>query len=567
MDRNEGTALFSIPPLAAGRSIPFRADGIAADLVVLARWVCWRLQPRRGGWAKMPVNPDTGRPIDALDSANWLPIELAEAAVKAGKADGIGLVLIPNDDLVALDLDNVVDDQGRLSPVAAEIVSQLGTYTEISPSGRGIRCFARAHLTFSNRKCATVEVFNSDKFATVTGWRWPGSAANPVRCQAALDALVRRFCPAKPSSESRSTKRSVVNPGRLSIPDGGNVSRYHSRLSGSPPRPGDRAGVESDALADEELIARARVASPKFARLWDGNWEGYPSQSEADLALIQVLAYRTRGDAERIDRLFRRSGLMRGKWDKGSLTYGRRTIDKARDTAFAPPGLTEDLSPSRQSGGKGPSLCYKPVSTNSVFWRRFRASDVRKRRRIDSAPKKLERAILSLARQFKACRDLEGKEAPCHRRQVKLWFHENQRHLAQWTWDDVWAAYLVAYGSAKSVAGAGPLAVAFGEAMAAAPPAEATQYEPGGKPGPTSRRLHALQKLVRLCHRLQAIAGDAVFFLTVRDAADLLGVGKSAAWGYLKKLVGDGVLTLIREGSRVDGRGSEYRYNGSLEVQ
>jgi putative DNA primase/helicase len=67
----------------------------------------------------------------------------------------------------------------------------------------------------------------------------------------------------------------------------------------------------------------------KFTALYDaGDVSGYPSPSEAHLALVSLLAFWTGGNAVRIDALFRSSGLMRGKWDapRGTQTYGERTI-------------------------------------------------------------------------------------------------------------------------------------------------------------------------------------------------------------------------------------------------
>jgi len=51
------------------------------------------------------------------------------------------------------------------------------------------------------------------------------------------------------------------------------------------------------------------------------------SQSEADLALCCKLAFWTERDASRIDVLFRRSGLMRDKWER--TDYRDATIAKA----------------------------------------------------------------------------------------------------------------------------------------------------------------------------------------------------------------------------------------------
>jgi putative DNA primase/helicase len=84
-------------------------------------------------------------------------------------------------------------------------------------------------------------------------------------------------------------------------------------------------------LTDEEILRLAEGAAngEKFRRLWAGDITGYSSQSEADMALIAVLAFWTGPNPEQLDRLFRRSGLYRAKWDeqRGDSSYGRITID------------------------------------------------------------------------------------------------------------------------------------------------------------------------------------------------------------------------------------------------
>jgi putative DNA primase/helicase len=76
------------------------------------------------------------------------------------------------------------------------------------------------------------------------------------------------------------------------------------------------------------MRAHAARKGAKFGALWRGDVSRYASHSEADLALCNLLAFWTQGDAARIDRLFRQSGLMRGKWNvaRGAETYGARTI-------------------------------------------------------------------------------------------------------------------------------------------------------------------------------------------------------------------------------------------------
>jgi hypothetical protein len=110
------------------------------------------------------------------------------------------------------------------------------------------------------------------------------------------------------------------------------LRRIHARLFPTRPKTAPPPQGKPDAAfrPDDELIARARQAKDggKFARLWDGQWEGeYASQSEADLALCGTLAFWTGRDEGRMDALFRRSGLMREKWERQD--YRDVTIAKA----------------------------------------------------------------------------------------------------------------------------------------------------------------------------------------------------------------------------------------------
>ena len=81
---------------------------------------------------------------------------------------------------------------------------------------------------------------------------------------------------------------------------------------------------------DDWIIEHARDRqgkSNKFPALFSGDWSEYGSQSEADLALCKNLAFWTNNDPEAIDRIFRRSGLYRAKWERQD--YSSRTIGKA----------------------------------------------------------------------------------------------------------------------------------------------------------------------------------------------------------------------------------------------
>ena len=68
--------------------------------------------------------------------------------------------------------------------------------------------------------------------------------------------------------------------------------------------------------------------------------------------------------------------------------------------------------------------------------------------------------------------------------------------------------------------------------------------------------------LVRLCQALQSHEGDAPFFISARQAGEVLGVHFTDASKMLSALVADGVLTLVSKGA---GKvASRYRFTWSI---
>ncbi|MDP9411665.1 MAG: DUF3987 domain-containing protein, partial [Actinomycetota bacterium] len=104
--------------------------------------------------------------------------------------------------------------------------------------------------------------------------------------------------------------------------------------------------ARSSPLSDEEVLARCRAAanSAKFLRLWAGDTgEHGGDDSAADLSLLSLLSFWTQDPAQ-LDRLFRRSGLYRPKWER--TDYRERTIDRAltRGETWEGPGIGSRLS-------------------------------------------------------------------------------------------------------------------------------------------------------------------------------------------------------------------------------
>ena len=183
---------------------------------------------------------------------------------------------------------------------------RLDSYTEASPSGTGVHILVKAVLPAGGRKKDKVEMYSEGRFFTVSGEHLGGTPTMIEERTAELAALhVEVF--GKPQENSQK----------------------HARTGNG------AANGYTNSLSDEELILLARRAKngELFARLWSGDTTGYPSASEADQALANLLAFYCGPNPARIDRLFRQSGLYREKWDKKHFgdgrTYGEATIAKA----------------------------------------------------------------------------------------------------------------------------------------------------------------------------------------------------------------------------------------------
>ena len=278
-------------------TLPVISQNIPTELTDHPYWVMWRWQTRDGKVTKPPYHTN-GRKADVSDPKTWVSYAEAIAAYDGGGFDGIGIVLTADDNLIGIDLDNCRDPvTGTIEPDMAILAGRLPTYCEVSPSGTGLRMIATGALPPGGRRKGRVELYETGRYLTITGHRLNGE--DVVRdCGMELAVVHAEIFGVRASETPRATLR------------------HHT--------------VD----ADDDLIARIRRSKqgPTFDRFWSGVGEG-EDHSAADLALCNVLAWWTNGNADQMDRIFRQSGLMRPKWDTrhsaDGRTYGRMTIDKA----------------------------------------------------------------------------------------------------------------------------------------------------------------------------------------------------------------------------------------------
>src|SRR5207249_38342 len=131
---------------------------------------------RDGKRTKPPYDPRTGDYASVTDPATWTTFDAARTAACAGRYDGIGRVLIADERFVGIDLDHCRDrETGAIAPWAQQIVDALRSYTETTPSGEGLRIFVRGTLPPGGRRRGNVEVYDRDRYLTVTGAHLDGT--------------------------------------------------------------------------------------------------------------------------------------------------------------------------------------------------------------------------------------------------------------------------------------------------------------------------------------------------------------------------------------------------------
>jgi replicative DNA helicase len=308
---------------------------IPESLKQLKQWVCFKFEhnEKKGKADKIPKDPRTGYNAKANDPATWSDYQTAVNALSKYGFDGIGIEFANG--IFGVDLDNVIEG-GKLTTEAQDIIKTLDSYTEYSPSGTGIHILCKGSIPDKDRRRGNVEMYSEGRFFTVTG----------------------KVVGAAKEVQERTAQAAAVHAKYLRREEAPKATNQPQDLN----------------ISDSELISKAMSArnGDIFRALWNGNISGYNSQSEADLALCNLLAYWTNGNAYRMDALFRQSALYReGKWNKrhGADTYGNMTINKALSDftpyertapgAATPGAVQGNTSNSLYQSGQDPQITLK----------------------------------------------------------------------------------------------------------------------------------------------------------------------------------------------------------------
>lgn len=223
----------------------------------------------------------------------WKDFDTTVKDFHATQAPYIGFVLTYEDPWTCIDIDIVNAETQRLKgqphdpskwttteaiQAYQQLVEKFDSYTEISALGWGLHIWIRGRVGAGARR-AGVEVYSQERFMVCTGNVYVNK---PIADrQQLLDELVEQM-----------RGEGYQGPGQL-------------------------VEIEED-YSDMEIFERATTAGnkDKFDMLCAGKWHGdYPSQSEADLALMSMFAFYSQSN-EQCRRLFRCTEL--GRRDKAT---------------------------------------------------------------------------------------------------------------------------------------------------------------------------------------------------------------------------------------------------------
>ena len=294
---------------------------VPAELKERKQWVVWRLIEKNGKPTKVPFQPN-GKSAKTNDPQSWTDFQSVCSAL--GDFDGIGFVFTADDPYTGVDVDNCIGEDGKIKDWAVPIVDNLKavSYAEVSPSGLGIKALTRAFHSVNKHTAnvgdGKIEVYDKVRYFTVTG-KGKGEIQDG---QSQVYWVCEKYLKPKPKSTTRKP----------------------------PPPTASRVSVE------ECLRLANRAANAyKFNQLFKGNISQHGSHSEADAALCAMLAFYSQ-DTAVIDSIFRKSGLMREKWDEkhsaDSRTYGEMTIGFVLDnltSTYTPPKVRLSPTPPKRT--------------------------------------------------------------------------------------------------------------------------------------------------------------------------------------------------------------------------
>lgn len=256
----------------------FRGENIPDDLKQLNQWVSWTWEWKGKKWDKPPLRVGMGTHAKSTDPQTWTNYEHALRYVKnfelnqSGAFRGMGLVFTKADGFVGIDLDNCRNPaSGEISQEAWEIIRQVNSYTEVSPSLTGVKIWVRGKIPdwsgHSNHE-AGIEIYEAGRYYAMTGQIVAGTPRECRECQEQIEWLCGKYLKNGEPKKKKTQPRRVEKKHHLEqLDEQQDVLSALNAISNSP-------GVDFDTWLN------IGMALHSFDQSLLGEWERWSAQSQ-----------------------------------------------------------------------------------------------------------------------------------------------------------------------------------------------------------------------------------------------------------------------------------------------
>lgn len=179
-------------------------EKIPEEMKALHQWVCIFQD------SKVPMKAWVREAASSSLSDSWTSFEIACSAVNQKLYDNIGFVFHDNG-IVGIDIDAGYDEDGLVTPLAADIIGKCKSYTEKSRSGRGFHILVKGELPFKGKNNLNgVEIYKDARYFIMTGNVILFD--NLVENQEAIDYILNTYYQETPRERERAFGNKVYIP-------------------------------------------------------------------------------------------------------------------------------------------------------------------------------------------------------------------------------------------------------------------------------------------------------------------------------------------------------------------
>lgn len=266
------------------------------------RWVVWSAEKVGERTTKIPYSAKSGNKASSTDPSTWVEYEKAKKASEF--FTGIGIVFTPDETLLGVDMDHVLDAKGQLKEEYKKVITAFlkvaNSYTDISPSGEGLHVYIglTEGLKLEANRHAPFEAYTSGRFFT-----WSENSYHkrpkPIRTVSPEEALKLLAIIGYPWKTTDEESKETASADGTSF------------------------------FTDEDLLKRMFESKNGQAirDLYDGKAEAYGGdKSRADAAFLNHLAFWSRKDEEQMERVWLASPIGSREKVQKRKDYRMRSI-------------------------------------------------------------------------------------------------------------------------------------------------------------------------------------------------------------------------------------------------